>query len=120
MMGVADAGFEARAHSGLHRRFTRISNQYGFAFKDVDEFILRRMEVSERRLRPGFKPRQVHSKIRQPESLPKQYFDSAFDPLRKAGRIVRSFKAWACVLGGKNCRILWCAHRHTLEEDMEL
>ena len=60
---VAAARPEARAHARLHGRFARVGDQYRLAFQQVDEFVLLRMRVPERRVRAGCEAREVDAEI---------------------------------------------------------
>ena len=50
MVGVAIARLKAGAHAGRHERFACIGNQRRLAFHDIDEFVIDRMRVTDRRV----------------------------------------------------------------------
>jgi len=63
VVGIARAGPEAGAHAGPQLCFAGIGHENGLALDDVDEFVLSRMRVAQRRHAARRQSSKVHAKI---------------------------------------------------------
>lgn len=85
MVGVAIARLKAGAHAGCHERFTGIGNERRLAFHDIDEFVIDRMRVTDRRVPARRKFGKIHAKDRETKKITQRMFDALAQALRKFG-----------------------------------
>jgi hypothetical protein len=107
---VAAAGLEPRAHAGRKRRAALVGLERRAALQDVDELVLPRMRVAQRRLRARREPREVHAEVREAEDVAQRLLAPARHARGEGLRIVRWPASSRRLFGDDRDRI--CGSRH--------
>ena len=68
-MAVARPGLKAGAHARRQRAAAFVGVQRRPALKHINEFVLLRMRMAQRRRRIGREAREIHAKVGQPEQI---------------------------------------------------
>src|SRR6185503_1604174 len=92
MVRVAAAALEAGAHAGLELGLARIGDERRPAFQDVDELVLLRVRVAQRRLAARREPRQVDAETAQAELVAQTPLLAARHAREERLGIVRLFR----------------------------